>query len=76
MAHLRNDLILQIPRQNKDIVRTGLVDRGNRINWNMHSRRIAAVLVWIAVHSEVEEISTDSTVVEQGIAFAGSTISA
>ena len=42
----------------------------------MHSRRVAAVLVWIAVNSEVEEVSADAAVVEQSIAFAGGAISA
>ena len=76
MAHLRNDLVLQIPRQDQQVIRPRLVDCGYRIDRNVHSWRIAAVLVWVAVDSEIEEISADAAVVEQCIAFAGSAISA
>src|SRR5258707_10979993 len=76
VAHLRNDLVLQIPRQNNQVIRLLLVNCGYRKNRDMHSWRISAVFVRVAVDSEVKEICTDSTVVEQCIPFAGRAISA
>src|SRR6516164_5044678 len=76
VSHLRNDLVLQIPRQNKQVIRLGLVNRGHRKNWNVHSWRISAVFVRVAVDGEVKEICADSAVVEQCIPFAGGAVSA
>ena len=64
MAHLGNDLVLQIPRQYEEIVRPCFVNSGNGINWNVHAWGIASMFIGVTIDSEVEEISTDSTVVK------------
>src|ERR1700676_2615 len=46
------------------------------MDWNVHSRRIATVFVGVTIHSQVEEIGANSTVIEQRIPFARSAISA
>ena len=76
MAHLRDNFIRQIPRQDQEKIRPGLVDSGYWINWNVHPGSIASVFVGVTIDSEVEEIGTNSTVVEQCISFAGGTVSA
>ena len=76
MVHLRDDFVPQIPRQNEEIIRPGLVDSGYWINWNVHAGSKAPVLVGVTVDSEVEEIGTDSAVVKQCVSFTGRAISA
>src|SRR3954451_3400408 len=76
MAHLSDNLLFQIPRQDEQIVGTGLLDRRYRIDRDVRARRVAAMLVGIAVHGEIEEVRSNTAVVEQGIAFAGRAIGA
>ena len=71
---LSDDFVLQVPRQNKQIIRLGHIDGLDRIDRYMHSRCKAAVFVGVFVHREVEKIRANAAVVEQGIALAGSTI--
>src|SRR6266404_344499 len=76
MAHLSDDLIFQIPRENKQIIRPHLIDSRHRINRNVHSGRVASMFVGIAIDCKIEKIRADATIVEQCIPFTGSTISA
>ena len=76
MAHLRDDLVLQVPGQDQDVVGLGLVDRLDRLDRNVHARREAAVLVGIAVDREVEEVGADAAVVEQRVALARRAVAA
>ena len=41
---------------------------------NVHSRRVATVLVGIAIDGEVEEVGSNAAVVEQGVSLAGRTV--
>ena len=74
VAHLGNDFVLQVPRQNEKIIWLGFVDGLDRIDRDVHTRRKAAVLVRVSVHGKVKKICANAAVVEQRIAFAGSTI--
>src|SRR4026208_1553620 len=65
MAHLLHDFILEVPRQDQDVVRLGLVDRFHREDRNVHARRVAAVLVRVAIDREIQEIGADNGVVEE-----------
>ena len=47
MAHLRDDFVPQIPRQNEEIVGPGLVDSGYWINWNVHPGSILSVFLGV-----------------------------
>src|ERR1700757_138824 len=42
----------------------------------MHSRRIEPVLVWVAVHGEIEKVGSDAAVVKQRVALTGGAITA
>ena len=76
MAHLRDDLVLQVPGQDQDVVGLGLVDRLDRQDRNVHARREAAVLVGVAVDGEVEEVGADAAIVEQRVALARRAVAA
>src|SRR6185369_8874059 len=76
MAHLLDNLLLQVPRQNEDVVGLGRVDRIHGQDRNMHPRRELAVLVRIAIDGEIEEVGSNPAIVEERIALAGSSISA
>ena len=76
VAHLLDDLVLQVPGQDQDVVGPGLVDRLDRLDRDVHARREAAVLVGVAVDREVEEVGADAAVVEQRVALAGRAVAA
>ncbi len=76
VVHLLDDLVLEVPRQDQDVVRLSLVDRIDRPDRNVHARREAAVLVGVAIDREVEEVGSDGAIVEQRVALARRAISA
>lgn len=43
---------------------------------NMHARRVSAVLIWIAIDREIEEIRANPAVVQQRISFTRRAIAA
>src|SRR4051812_33166118 len=76
MAHLPDNLLLQIPRQDENVVRLRRVDRLHGKNRNMHPGRKLPVLVGIPIDSEIEKVSSNPAIVEERIALARSSISA
>src|SRR5437899_1364118 len=76
MSHLLDNLTLQVPRQNEDVVGPGLVDRLHRQDRDMHSRRELAMLMGIAIDGEIEKVRSDPAIVKKRIALAWRTISA
>ena len=76
VAHLVDDLVLQVPGQDEDVVGLGLVDGLDRLDRDVHAGREAAVLVGIAVDREVEEVGADAAVVEQRVALARRAVAA
>src|SRR6266404_2961844 len=76
MAHLLQDLLPEIPRQDQNIVGSNGIDRLNRSNWNMYARRESPVLVRIAINGEVEEVDAHAAIVEECVAFARRAVAA
>ena len=71
-----DDLVLQVPGQDQDVVGLGLVDGLDRLDRDVRARREAAVLVGVAVDGEVEEVGADAAVVEQRVALARRAVAA
>jgi hypothetical protein len=76
MVHLMDDLVLQVPGEDQDVVGPGLIDCLDRTDRDVHAGGEAAVLVGVSVDREVEEIGSDSAIVEERIALAGRTVPA
>src|SRR5258706_3349547 len=69
-GHLRHDLVLEIPRQDEQIVRLGFPDLVGVQDGNVCPRQELALLVRIAIDGVVDEIRADAAVVEERVAFA------
>jgi hypothetical protein len=76
MVHLVDDLVLQVPGKDQDVVGLSLVDRLDRMDRNVHARREAAVLIGVSVDREVEEVGADGAIVEERVALAGRAVAA
>src|SRR4029453_4683663 len=76
MAHLLDDLALQVPWKDQDVIRTSSVDFLNRADWYVHSGRIPSVLVWIWVHGEVEKVGSNAAIVKQRVALTRCAVAA
>src|ERR1044071_2647119 len=75
MSHLPHDFLLQIPRQNQNVIRSRLVDHFRRVDGNVHPRREPAMLVGIAIDGKFQEVRPDSAVVEQRVSLTWRAIS-
>ena len=64
IAHLLDNLILQVPWKDQNEIWTGSADFFNRPDWYVHTGCIAPVLMRIAVYSEIEKVGSDAAVVE------------
>src|SRR5690606_36277446 len=76
VAHLLDDLVLEIPRQDQDVVGLARVDRLDLVDRDVHARREASVLVRIAIDGEFHEVSADAAIVQQRVALPGSAVAA
>src|SRR6185369_16673808 len=74
VAELRDDLVLEVPRQDEDVVRLYLVDARWMEDWNVGSGQELALLVGVTVYRELDEITSDAAIVQQRVAFARSAI--
>src|SRR5581483_3695828 len=70
VSQLLDDLVFNVPRQDQNEVRFGLVYGLRRQNRDMSTRSELAVLVRVTVDGIVDEIRADTAVVEQRVAFA------
>src|SRR6266481_4123240 len=69
VGKLGNNLLLQIPRQNKNIVWFSFLNLLGREDGNMRSCGVFPVLVRVPVYRVVEEIRPDTTVIQESITF-------
>src|SRR5713226_4338233 len=69
--HLLHDLVLEIPRQDEDVVRPSLEDPLRWVDGYVGARREPALLVRVAVHRVVEEVRPDPAVVQECVALPG-----
>src|SRR5882672_7392770 len=69
-GHLRHDFVLEIPRQNEQIVRLGFLDLVGVQDGNVRTRQELALLVRIAIDGIVDEVGADAAVIEERVAFA------
>src|SRR5882724_1252559 len=74
VRELLHDLVLEVPRQDEDVVRLLGVDLVGREARDVRTGQEPAVLVGIAIDGEVDEVGADTAVVEQGVALAGSAV--
>ncbi len=72
---MRHDFVLQVPRQNQHVVRTGLTNPFGRKDGNVRAREKLAVLVGIAIDRVVDEVRANAAVVEQRVALARRAVS-
>src|SRR5690606_26235869 len=76
VVHLADNLVLEVPWQDEDVVRLCLVDRIDRLDRDMHAWCEAAVFVGIAIDREVEEIGADGAIIEQRVALSRRAVTA
>src|SRR5262245_46034611 len=76
MAHLFDDLVLQVPWKDQNVVGPSSVDFFHRTDRYVHSGWIWAVLIGIAVRREFKEVGADTAVVKQRVALAGCAVTA
>src|ERR1700704_4981593 len=70
MSHLLHDLVLQVPGQGQQVVRSSLADLVGGIDRNVSPRSKLPMLVGIPIHRIVKKICPHSTIVQQRIALA------
>ena len=73
-GHLFDDLVLQIPGQNKKIVRPVLFDSIRREDLDMGPRSELPVFIRVAVDGVVQEVAADAAEVEKRVAFSRGSI--
>src|SRR5215813_11945336 len=73
-GHLLHDFISQIPGQNQQVIRLRFADFFRSMNGNVCAWRKSPLLVRVPINGVVEKIFADSTVVQQCIALARSSI--
>ena len=76
VAHLLDDLVLEVPRQDQDVVGLERVDRVDRMDRDVHAGREPAVLVRVAIDRELEEVGADPAVVQKRVALARRAVAA
>jgi hypothetical protein len=76
VAHLVDDLVLEVPGQDQQVIGLGLVDGLDGLDRDVHARREAPVLVGIAVDRKVDEVGADAAVVQKRVALAGRAVGA
>src|SRR3990172_1587404 len=74
VGELGGDLVLQVPRENHDVVGFGLGDLLGWVDRDTCAGQEHAMFERIAVDGVVDEIGTDATVVQQGVPFPRCTI--
>ena len=70
VRELLADLAREVPRQDHDDVGLGLRDPLGRMDRDVRSRRVLALLVGVPVDRVVEEVRADPAVVEKRVALA------
>src|SRR5678816_2444086 len=68
------DLVLQVPREDQDVVGTRLSDLFGRIDRNVGAGQELAVLVRIPVHGVFDEVRPDAAIVQERVSFSGSPV--
>src|SRR3989344_8221603 len=71
---LFHDFVLEVPGQDKQIIRFGFLDLVRMADRNVCAGRILSLLVGIAIDSVVEEVLADAAIIEKRIALARRTI--
>src|SRR5581483_4472042 len=74
MGHLRHDLLLDVPGQDEDEIRSGAIDFLGRQYRYMRAGKEEPLLVGVPVDGEVEEVRPNAAVVQQRIALTGRAI--
>src|SRR4029077_2859847 len=74
MSHLLHDLILQVPGQDEQVVRSSLAHLIGGIDRNVSPRSKLPMLVGIPIDRIVKKICSPSTIVQQRIALAGGSV--
>src|SRR5207248_10209333 len=74
IAHLRNDFFTQIPRQDQHKIGLGLGDRSRVVNRYARPRKEVVLLVRAPIDGEIEELRSNSTIVQQCVAFGRRTV--
>ena len=69
VCELAHDLVLQVPRQDEDLIGLRLGDPLGRVHRDVRTRQEAPVLIGVAIHRVLQQIRADSAVVEQGVAL-------
>ena len=72
---LVDDLILQVPRQDYNIIRLGLTDPIGMIDRNVAARQKAALLVRTAINGVCDEVFSNPAIMEQRCALARGPVS-
>src|SRR5947209_1277051 len=72
--HLIDDLLFEVPRQNKHVVGLRFKDFAGSEDRNVSAREELALFVWITVDGAVEEIGPDTAIIEESVTFSGSAI--
>src|SRR3990172_12060077 len=67
MVHLPHYLILQVPGEDEEVVRTGLAHFFRRQDRDLGSRKKASLLVRIPVHGVFDEIGPNPAVIQQRV---------
>src|SRR5215207_10053662 len=70
VTHLLDDLVLEVPRQDQDVVGLELVERLDRMDRDVHAGGEPAVLVRVAIDRELEEVGADPAIVQKRVALA------
>ena len=65
-----DDLVLEVPREDQDEVRTGVLERLRMLDRDVGAGQELALLVRVAIDREVEQVGADAAVVEQRVALA------
>src|SRR5215831_16321118 len=71
VGELSHNLVLQIPRQEQHVVGPGLGNLFRREDRNVRAGQIFPLLIGVTINRIVQEIGSDTTIVEQRVAFAG-----
>src|SRR5690349_11032499 len=64
VGKLIDDLVLQIPGQDQDVVRSRLLNSLGREDRDMGSRQKFVVLVWVAINGVVDKVRTNPAVIQ------------
>src|ERR1700733_1686737 len=72
---LLDDFVLQVPRENKQVVGTSFSNAIRRKNRDVGPRKKLAVLVWIAIHRVIDKVRANSAVIQQCVSLARRSVS-